>query len=111
YIEATLSQDWGPSIAGEESDSENPDTNPYHDLQDAEAVLPSLDALGCQYRGVRMFGHESVAAVAKRVRKEGNPCLCGFFLIEGCFRVPRASPVEGEGVLTADQRRALRTKI
>ncbi|KAF4739677.1 hypothetical protein FOZ62_020487, partial [Perkinsus olseni] len=97
YIEVRLSQDWGPSKAGEESDSEGTDTNPYHDLQDAGAVLPSLDALGCQYRGVRMFGHKSVAAVAKR--------------IEGCFRVPRASPVEGEGVLTADQRRALRTKI
>ncbi|KAF4751916.1 hypothetical protein FOZ63_026621, partial [Perkinsus olseni] len=97
YIKVTLSQDWGPSIAGEESESEGSDTNPYHDLQDAEAVLPSLDALGCQYRGVRMFGHESVAAVAKR--------------IEECFRVPRASPVEGECVLTADQRRALRTKI
>ncbi|EER06930.1 hypothetical protein Pmar_PMAR021604 [Perkinsus marinus ATCC 50983] len=94
YIEA-IAQDWGVSKVDKKSDTDDSDTNPYHHLEDA--VLPSLDDLKCRFRGVEMFGHEKVDAVAKRV--------------DHCFRIPATPTVGQSEPLTADQRRALRTKI
>ncbi|KAF4667175.1 hypothetical protein FOL47_003709, partial [Perkinsus chesapeaki] len=94
YIEK-LKENWGIPEEEEKSDTCESDTNPYCHLE--EAVLSSLDAVGCRFKGVRMFGHTSVAGIAKKV--------------EELFRVPECQPDTSKGVLTVNQRRAMRTKI